>query len=140
MKKTMRNLTLSAAALAALVTFAPKASAQDYGRNRGNAPQQQYYGNNGHGGGNDGHYHGNDGHYHGSYGHYHYAAPVYRYGWGYGYAPYHLYSGYRFYPYYPGAGYVYIAGFGWVIPPFFGAVWVPGHYDIGGVWIQGFWR
>ena len=34
MNNLMRNLTLSAAALAALVTFAPKAAADEYGRGR----------------------------------------------------------------------------------------------------------
>ena len=122
--------TLAAAALAALTVIAPNALAEERGRE--NPRSRGSYGR-----GHDNHANG----YHGGYGRYgrHVApAPVYRYG--YGHLPYRVYSGYRFFTAYPGAGYVYIGGFGWVLPPFFGAVWVPGHYDVNGFWIEGFWR
>jgi len=159
MNDKMRNLTLAAAALAALTVTAPKASAQQHqrGGGRGNAPQQSqgpaYRGNENHGGGQRA-YGGPRGSYgHGRYGAssgygHGYAAPVrpyVRYGYGYGYghgyaAPFRIFSGFRFYSAYPGPGYVYIADLGWVVPPFFGAVWIPGHYDVGGYWVDGFWR
>lgn len=145
--------TLAAAALAALTVIAPNALAQERrGGPRGDHPRQENRGggdrNRGHNDrgysnrsyGHDNHrygYRGGTG-YRGGYGHY--VAPRYAYRHGYGRLPYRLYSGYRFFTAYPGAGYVYIAGFGWVLPPFFGAVWVPGHYDINGFWVEGFWR
>ena len=128
MNSTMRNLTLTAAALAALTVIAPKASADERERDRQGSRQEVRHDD--HGG-----WHGHESHEHFRYA----PHPVYRYGYGY-YAPYRVYSGYRFYPYSPGPGYVYIAGFGWVFPPFFGAVWVPAHYDIGGFWVEGTWR
>jgi hypothetical protein len=167
MNSTMRNLTLSAAALAALTVIAPKAAAQEHvrGGGRGNAPQQQgspsfrgngrqegghrayggnreSYGRGGfdsHGGYGYRSYGGYGGH--GGYGH-GYAAPVRpfaRYGYGYA-APFRIFSGFRFFSACPGPNYVYIANYGWALPPFFGAVWIPGHYDIGGYWVEGFWQ
>lgn len=135
MNNTMRNLTLSAAALAALTVMAPKASADEHGRGRGSdAPRQGFrapafrapafrvpgrvYGAP-------------------------YARPLARYGYaryGYGRAPFRIFSGVRFYSACPGPNYVYISNWGWALPPFFGAVWVPGHYDFGGFWVEGFWR
>ncbi len=151
MNNTMRNLTLSAAALAALTVIAPTASADDHGRGRGRgetrrqesrsferreAPRQTFRGNErrefreradrGPGRG--------------------YVAPRYRND---GYraryvvpfrAPFRVFSGLRFYSAFPGDGYVYVAGYGWVLPPFFGAVWIPGHYDLEGDWVEGYWR
>jgi hypothetical protein len=139
MNNTMRNLTLTAAALAALTVIAPNPAAQDHARKggRGNAPRQesrqQFHGNA---------RHEVRGHAYGGYGRRYVAArPVVRYGYGARYAaPFRHFSGFRFYAAYPGPGYVYIAGFGWVLPPFFGAVWVPAHYDIGGYWVEGGWR
>ncbi len=143
MNNTMRNLTLSAAALAALSVLAPRASADDHGRNRGRvearrqesrsferreAPRafresrgREFRGRA-------------------------YVAPRYRYeGSRARYvapfrAPFRVFSGFRFYSAFPGSGYVYVPGYGWVLPPFFGAVWVPGHDDIDGDWVEGFWR
>ncbi len=138
MNNTMRNLTLSAAALAALTVIAPTASADDHGRGRGRgeAPRQEFR--------ERGRYEAREHSYRG-YGRA-YVAPRYRYD---GYrtryvvpfrAPFRVFSGFRFYSAVPGPGYVYVAGYGWVLPPFFGAVWIPGHYDIDGFWVEGFWR
>jgi hypothetical protein len=149
MNNTMRNLTLTAAALAALMVAAPKAAADDrgHGGNRGNAPRPEsrsfqrreaprpaYRGNDRHEWRERG------------YGGRAYVAPARpfaRYGTGYGYghaAPFRMVSVFRFYSACPGPGFVYIANTGWVFPPFFGAVWVPGHYDIEGFWVEGFWE
>jgi hypothetical protein len=143
MNTKMRNLTLTAAALAALTVTAPKAAADDHGRsqNRREAPRQEVREHERH----ELHEHGYGGY--GGYGRYEgygrgYAAPVrpfVRYGYGYA-APFRTFAGFRFYSACPGPGYVYIANYGWVVPPFFGAVWIPGHYDIEGYWVEGFWR
>jgi hypothetical protein len=128
MNTTMRNLTLTAAALAALTVTAPKAAADDHGRsqNRREAPRQEFreherheYRERGYGRA--------------------YVAPVRPVRYGYA-APFRTFAGFRFYSACPGPGYVYIANYGWVVPPFFGAVWIPAHYDIGGYWVEGFWR
>ena len=125
MNNTKRNLTLAAAALAALTGIAPEASARDRGHGRG-AEHREWRGNA----------------YRGP-GRYAYAPPL-RYGY---YAhraghavPFRIFSGFRFFAACPGPGYVYIANYGWVLPPFFGAVWVPGHYGIEGYSVDGFWR
>lgn len=143
MNNTMRNLTLSAAALAALTVIAPRASADDRGHERGHgssrqesrsferreAPRQGIRGNDRYESRGRG------------YGGRVYVAPRYGYGFRAPYvAPFRVFSGFRFYAACPGPGYVYIADYGWVLPPFFGAVWVPGHYDIGGFWVEGAWR
>ncbi len=125
MNSKIRNLTLAAAALAALTVIAPKASADERGHVRGpgshapafhapawRGPSRAYVAP---------------------------ARPFVRYGYGYR-APYRAFAGFRFYPYCPGPGYVYVASYGWALPPFFGAVWIPGHYDIGGFWVEGFWQ
>lgn len=143
MNTTTRNLTLTAAALAALMVTAPKAAAQEHtrGGGRGNAPQQQQGSRS---------FRGNERresprqefreHGYGGYGRAYVAPrPVARYGYGYG-APFRIFSGVRFYSAYPGPNFVYIANYGWVVPPFFGAVWIPAHFDIGGTWVEGFWR
>jgi hypothetical protein len=130
MNNTMRNLTLSAAALAALTVIAPKAAADDHGRGRHvEAPRQAVHapafrGNAWRGPSRA------------------YVAPVRpvaRYGYG-SRAPFRVFSGFRFFSYCPGPGYVYVGSYGWVLPPFFGAVWIPGHYDVGGFWVEGGWR
>lgn len=172
MNTTMRNLTLTAAALAALTVIAPKAAAQEHARGGGrgnNAPQQQhqsrsyqrpqaprqeargydrgerhesrehaYGGNRGYGNYGGYGYRGGYGGY-GGYGRAYVAPvrPVVRYTYA---SPFRIFSGFRFYSACPGPDYVYIANYGWVMPPFFGAVWIPGHYDIEGFWIDGFWR
>ena len=151
MNNTKRNLTLAAAALAALTGIAPEASARDRGHGRGaETPRQE----NRHARGPErrefrGHESRGDerretrGNAYRGPGRYAYAPPL-RYGY---YAhraghavPFRIFSGFRFFAACPGPGYVYIANYGWVLPPFFGAVWIPGHYDIGGYWVDGFWR
>ena len=131
MNTTLRNLTLTAAALAALTVTAPKAAADDHGRNqnRREAPRQEFREHERHEYRERG------------YGRAYVAPvrPVVRYGYGYA-APFRTVAGFRFYSAYPGPGYVYIANYGWVVPPFFGAVWIPAHYDIEGYWVEGFWR
>jgi len=128
MNTTMRNLTLSAAALAALTVIAPGASAEERGHGsprqevRAPAPRGPAYRAP-------------------ARAHVAPARSVVRYGYGYGYrAPFRVFSGFRFYAACPGPGYVYISDYGWVLPPFLGAVWVPGHYDIGGFWVEGTWQ
>ena len=136
MNTKMRNLTLTAAALAALMVTAPKAAADEHGRdrNRRETPRQEF---------REERHERNDRHEQGyrGYGRAYVAPvrPVARYGYGYA-APFRIFSGFRFYSAYPGPNYVYIANYGWVVPPFFGAVWIPGHYDIEGYWVEGFWR
>jgi hypothetical protein len=145
MNNKMRNLTLSAAALAALVSIAPKADAQERGRDRGGdrghesrgmerrpspgferreSGRQERRENTWRGPGRA------------------YVSPVrpfVRRGYGYA-APFRNFSGFRFYSAYPGPNYVYIANYGWILPPFFGAVWVPAHYDFEGFYVEGGWR
>ena len=146
MNNTMRNLTLSAAALAALTVIAPTASADEHGRGRGRgeSPRQEFrergrYDAREHAFRGYGRYESRERGYGGRA----YVTPRYAYGYGYRapyVAPFRVFSGFRFYSAVPGPGYVYVAGYGWVLPPFFGAVWVPGHYDIDGFWVEGFWR
>ncbi len=112
MLKTLRNLTLSAAALAALLAAAPKAAAQFPLPPSPHQVREMWYRR--HGGWHYGHY---------------YATPRYR-----------VYSGYRFYAYRPGPGYVYVRNYGWCYPPYAGAVWVPAHYGRGGVFIEAHFR
>ena len=121
MKSLMRTLTLSAAALAALVA-APKSDAAVFrggparavrpfhGTFRGPA----YYGRA-------------------------FARPAYFYGGRY-VAPFRVFAGSRFYSYCPGPGYIYVDDFGWVFPPFPGAVWISPRIGRFGVRIGGFWR
>ena len=132
MNKLTRNLILPAAALAALL-LAPTSEAQGFGRDRGQASRGYDRGNP-----DRGHDRRGSGWREHSYN----VAPryfasrhvaTYR-------APWRATSGFRFYSAYPGPGYVWVAGYGWVLPPFFGAVWVPPHFDIGGFWIEGYWR
>jgi hypothetical protein len=147
MNNTMRNLTLTAAALAALMVTAPKAAADDrgHGGSHGNAPRQESRSfqrreaprpgtrDNGR---HEWRERGTGGRAYVAP-----ARPFARYGYGYGHAaPFRVVSGFRFYSACPGPGFIYIANYGWVFPPFFGAVWVPAHYDIGGVWVEGFWQ
>lgn len=174
MNSTMRNLTLAAAALAALTVTAPKAAAQPWkgfplppsphqvremfqerhgssgnhapGHGYGNYGRDSYGGRYGHGAYGGGYRGPSGGYGRGDHRGYErrYVAPVrpyarYGYGGGYG-APYRTYSGFRFYSSCPGPGYVYIANFGWGLPPFAGAVWYPGYTDDEGFWIEGFWR
>jgi len=114
MNKTLRNLTMSAAALAALAT-APKVGAEDL---RG--------------------WHEHGGHFRHHEWHRHpfpeHARVMYRM------PPFRVTSGVRFYGYRPGPRYVYVSGYGWCLPPYLGAVWVPPHRDVRGFWVAGFWR
>jgi len=155
MRNLMRNLTLSAAALAALVSFAPKAVADAGGRGQGNGHNSQNHGgqSNGHNGQSYGGQSNGRNEGHGAYdrhdsrgqgyrepGRYAYAPPVRSfYGSRYA-APYRVYAGSRFYATRPGPGYFFVNALGWVFPPFPGAVWVPAHYDIGGFYVEGCWR
>ena len=135
MNNTMRNLTLSAAALAALMVVAPKASAEDRGRGRTASPRQEFSGRErGAESRDDRREH--VGRAPGRV----FVAPVRSFARRGFFAPGRVFSGFRFFSYCPGPGYVYIANYGWVVPPFFGAVWVPDHYDIGGFYVEGGWR
>jgi hypothetical protein len=136
MNNLMRNLTLSAAALAALVSIAPMAAADEHGRgggaSRGNERRES------------GRQEFREHAYRGP-GRYAYTPPV-RSFYGAGYygnryaAPYRVYAGSRFYSYRPSPGYFFISGLGWVFPPFAGAVWVPAHTEINGFFVEGCWR
>jgi hypothetical protein len=128
MNNLMRNLTLSAAALAALVSFAPKAAADDGGRSRGNDRNGRYE------------RHESREHAYRGFGRYAYAPPARSfYGTRYT-APFRVYAGSRFYSCRPGVGYFFVNGLGWAFPPFPGAAWVPAHYDFDGYFIEGCWR
>ncbi|MGE5715773.1 MAG: hypothetical protein ACM369_03895 [Acidobacteriota bacterium] len=166
MKTLMRTLTLSAAALAALVA-APKSDAQQF--RRGEA-RETFRGSPGHGGsfrGGDfrgrefrghefrgGDFRGREFRGYGGYGRY---GGYGGYGWhnrGYGYrgysyggyygrhyvSPFRVYAGSRFYSDCPGPGYVYVDDLGWAFPPFPGARWFRGYVDGFGVQIDGCWR
>jgi hypothetical protein len=165
MKTLMRTLTLSAAALAALVA-APKSNAQEFRRGearvtargnpgRGNPSYRNPgYGNSGRGNpsyrnpgyGNPGHggsfrgetFRGRE--FRGNDWHNRGFGrqPAYFYGHRYG-SPFRVFAGSRFYSYCPGPDYIYVDDFGWVFPPFSGAFWVP-RFDRFGVRIGGFWR
>ncbi len=146
MKNLMRTLTLSAAALAALVA-APKSDAQQVRRGethetfrgspgRGNHGNPSYgnpsrgnrnYGNRSYGNRSNGGY--NRG----------FVRPPAFYGRRY-VSPFRVYAGSRFYSYCPGPGFIYIDELGWVFPPFPGARWFPGYVDRYGVQIDGCWR
>lgn len=156
MNDTMRTLTLSAAALAALTVIAPTASAdgpfrhvplppsphevREMWRGRHESPRQEFREHAREFRGRE--FRGGEWREHG-YGGWDRAyvapRPVVRYAplWA---TPYRVFSGFRFYAACPGPGYVYIANNGWVLPPWFGAVWIPGHYDVDGFWVEGFWR
>ena len=140
MNNTMRNLTLSAAALAALVSFAPKAAADDHGRGPGGEvrgterhepARQEFRG------------HGREEFREHSYrgpGRHAYAPPARNFYGSRYVAPFRVYAGSRFYAYRPGPGYFYVSALGWVFPPFPGAVWIPAHTEIDGFFVEGCWR
>ena len=141
----MRNLTLSAAALAALMVFAPAAAA-DGGRPRpqGQTPRQLQRPERTamHGGQPRRQLRARRPELRRSAAA-RYGAPVTRRRTGTlrpPRAPYRVYAGIRFYSARPGPGYFFINALGWVLPPFPGAVWIPAHYDIGGFWVEGCWR
>lgn len=158
MKTLMRTLTLSAAALAALVA-APTSNAQEFRRGgahetfRGNPGRgNPGYGNPGYGNhGDRNRGYGNRGYGNRGYGNPGYGwhnrgfvrPPSYSYSYGYGrryVSPFRVYAGSRFYSYCPGPGYIYVDDLGWVFPPFPGARWFPAHVDRFGVRIGARWR
>jgi len=133
MKNLMRTLTLSAAALAALVA-APKSSAAEF--RRGGARQmrpfrgetfrgREFRGREFRGGEFRGRAF--------------VRPPAFFSGRSY-VTPFRVYAGSRFYSTRPGPGYLYMSDLGWVFPPFPGAVWVPAHYDFEGFFIEGGWQ
>jgi hypothetical protein len=163
MKTLMRTLTLSAAALAALVA-APQSDAQQFrrGEARESRPfRGESFRGRGHSGGEfrgpqsrgrefrgrefrghaprGGEFRGRE--FHGNRWHNRrfVRPPAYSYGRRY-VSPFRVYAGSHFYSYCPGPGYVYIDDLGWVFPPFPGARWFPAHVDRFGVEIDGCWR
>jgi hypothetical protein len=144
MRNLMRNLTLSAAALAALVSIAPTADAQYRGAGRGNESPRQEFRERGRG-----EFRGREFRERefrerefrgaGFRGRAFFPAPVRVFGRRY-VSPFRVFAGRRFYSYCPGPGYVYIADYGWGLPPFLGAVWIPGYTDIDGFRVEGYWR
>jgi hypothetical protein len=159
MKNLMRILTLSAAALAALVA-APKSDAQEFRRGETHGT---FRGSPGHGGSyrggelrgresRGGEFRGREsrgqefrgGDFRGrefrGYGGYNrgFVRPPAFYGRRY-VSPFRVFAGSRFYSYCPGPDYFYVDDLGWVFPPFVGAAWIP-RFDRFGVRIGGFWR
>ena len=148
MKNLTRSLTLSAAALAALVAIAPKSNAQEArrGEARPSRPLQgqnfrarEFRGGESRGPGfRGGDFRGQGFRGGGFRGHAFVRPLAFSYGSRY-IAPFRVFAGSRFYSYCPGPGYIYIDDLGWVFPPFFGAAWVP-RFDPFGVRIGGFWQ
>ena len=160
MKSLMRTLTLTAAALAALVV-APQSNADGF--RRGEA-RQTFRGNPGHGGTfrgetfrgetfrgrefrgrefrgrefrGDG-FRGDGFRGDGFRGRAFARQPAFFFGRR-NIAPFRVFGGFRFFSFCPGPGFVWVDDCGWVFPPFAGAVWVP-RFDRFGVVIGGFWR
>jgi hypothetical protein len=143
MKNLMRTLTLSAAALAALVA-APKSSAAEF--RRGGARQmrpfrgetfrgREFRGREFRGG----EFRGRELSGHEFRERAFVRPPAFFSGRSY-VTPFRVYAGSRFYSTRPGPGYLYMSDLGWVFPPFPGAVWVPAHYDFEGFFIEGGWQ
>ncbi|HEX5856206.1 MAG TPA: hypothetical protein VFZ57_11355 [Thermoanaerobaculia bacterium] len=148
MKSLMRTLTLSAAALAALMSIAPKADAQDrsHGQGRESRPSRgdTFRGGESRGGefrgreSRGGELRGREfrgGEFRGRA----FVRPPAFFSGRRSIAPFRVFAGSRFFSYCPGPGYIYIDDLGWVFPPFFGAVWAP-RFDRFGLRIGGFWR
>jgi len=155
MKTLMRTLTLTAAALAALVA-APKSNADQ--PRRGEA-RQTFRGNPGHGGTfrgetfRGGEFRGREsrgGEFRGrefrgrefrgsEFRGREFVRPQTFFSGRGRIAPFRFFAGSRFFSYCPGPGYLYIDDLGWVFPPFADALWVP-RFDRFGVRIGGFWR
>ena len=114
MRRIVRNLTLSAAALVAALTVAPKSEAawrfHAGGPVRRVAPFRVAP----------------------------FRAAPFRVA-GFRAAPFRTFGGLSFYSYCPGPGYLFVNG-GWVFPPFPGAVWIAPRYGRGGVFIRGHFR
>ena len=140
MNNTMRNLTLSAAALAALMVVAPNASADDRGHGRTGSPRQEFRGRGNPGHVNPGQVWRAPGRTFGRPSGRVFVAPARSFARRGFFAPARVFSGFRFFSYCPGPGYVYVANYGWIVPPFFGALWVPAHYDIDGFYVEGGWN
>ena len=150
MKNLMRNLTLSAAALAALVaapkTFADaprRAEAREARPFRGGERSPRGDTSRGQAGRREG-YRGRESgtrEWRGQEwrGRSFFRSPARVSGRGY-VAPFRVYAGSRFFSYCPGPGYFYVSDLGWAFPPFPGAVWVPAHYDFDGFFIEGGWQ
>ena len=152
MNNLMRTLTLSAAALAALVA-APKASADEF-RHGGARETRSFRGENFRGresrGGEfrGGQFRGCEsrgrefrgGEFRGREfrGRAFFRPPAFAFGHR-SVAPFRVFAGSRFFSYCPGPEFVYIDDLGWVLPPFAGALWVP-DFDRFGIRIGGFWR
>lgn len=143
MKNLMRTLTLSAAALAALVA-APKSSAAEF--RRGGARQmrpfrgetfrgREFRGREFRGG----EFRGRELRGHEFRERAFVRPPAFFSGRSY-VTPFRVYAGSRFFSYCPGPGYFYVSDLGWAFPPFPGAVWVPAHYDFDGFFIEGGWQ
>jgi hypothetical protein len=138
MKNLMRTLTLSAAALAALVVAAPQSNADQVRRGEARATRP-FRGQTFRGGESRGRefrggaLRGNE-----FRGRAFARPPAFFSGRG-RIAPFRFFAGSRFFSYCPGPGYIYIDDLGWVFPPFAGALWVP-RFDPFGVQIGGFWR
>ena len=166
MKNLMRNLTLSAAALAALVSIAPNADAQNWSRGQGREARPSggvergprgdaFRGDSSRREGSRGEaFRGNSGRREGfrvdgyrgresgarAWGGRSFSRPSAGFR-GRGFvSPFRVFAGSRFYSYRPGPGYFYVGNLGWVFPPFPGAVWTPAHYDFDGFWIEGCWQ
>ena len=136
MKTLMRTLTLSAAALAALMA-APKSNADGPRRME---TRETFRGNPGHGGSFRGEaFRGGEFRGHEFRGRAFVRPSANFYGRRY-IAPFRTFAGSRFFSYCPGPGYIYIDDLGWVFPPFGGAVWVPFHLNRFGVRIGDSWR
>lgn len=138
MKTLMRTLTLSAAALAALVA-APKSNAAEF--RRGEARQMRpfrgetFRGREFRGGEfRGGEFRGRE------FRERAFVRPPAFFSGGRHIAPFRVFAGSRFFSYCPGPGYIYIDDLGWVFPPFVGAMWVPAHFNRLAVQIGGFWR
>jgi hypothetical protein len=147
MRNLIRNMTLSAAALAATLVTAPTVSADQRGgvqrenrerQGRVESPRRDVNRGRDFDRNRDRGFHGNEGfraHVTPRYFAPRFVSPRY--------APFQVFGGIRFYSTCPGPGYVYISDGdyeGWVYPPYLGAVWLPGHYDRFGIWCGGRWR
>ncbi len=123
MKKVLRTLLLSAAALGTALVAAPRLKAESWvGFGFHARPPLRFY-----------RPHAYSAPFPARYPFY---APRYRHFYA---PPFRVISGIRFYNYCPGPGYVYVDD-GWVLPPYAGAVWVPGYTNRFGVFIVGHWR
>ena len=122
MKTFLRNLTLSAAALVAALTMAPKSEAAWRGHAGGSVRHSVVF---------------RGAPFRGAPFRGARVSPFRTVGFR--AAPFRTFGGLSFYSYCPGPGYVFVDG-GWVLPPFPGAFWIAPHYGRGGVYIRGYFR